>query len=304
MDTWVVFQQMLVLFAMMAVGYFSYRLNWLDDASCSKLSTIIVQVLNPAVIINGVLGKNSSAAGALIGQNLLLIILMFVFLILISRPLAALLRVPKKEKNQYRLMTIFANVGLMGIPVVSSIYGPEALIFVSFYILVYNVLIYTLGIRLAAGGNGVKLEWKKILNTGVIACLIAVVLFTFHVETPETVNTFMNYMGTAAIPMSMFVIGASIAQADMKSLFGNVKLYLFAFLKMVCLPLAGVFLLRPFSFDPTLVGIFLIMLSMPVGSIVSMIVEEYGEGGSVGSQGVVLTSVLCVVTLPVVSLFF
>lgn len=303
MDTWVVIQQMLVLFAMMAVGYVSYRLNWLDDAACSKLSTIIIQVLNPAVIINGVLGKDSSEAGALIGQNLLLIVIMFVFLILVSHLVAALLRVPKTEKNQYRLMTIFANVGLMGIPVVSSIYGSEALIFVSFYILVYNVLIYTLGVYLAGGGGG-KLEWKKILNTGVISCLIAAALFAFRVETPEPVNTFMNYMGTAAIPLSMFVIGASVAQADVKSIFGNPRLYLFALLKMVGLPLLGMLLIKPFSFDRTLVGIFMIMLAMPVGSIVSMMVEEYGGGDTIGSHGVVLTSVLCVVTLPIVSLFF
>lgn len=304
MDTWVVIQQMLVLFAMMAVGYVSYRLNWLDDAACSKLSTIIIQVLNPAVIINGVLGKDSSEAGALIGQNLLLIVIMFVFLILVSHLVAALLRVPKAEKNQYRLMTIFANVGLMGIPVVSSIYGSEALIFVSFYILVYNVLIYTLGVWLAGGGGGVKLEWKKILNTGVISCLIAAALFTFHVETPEAVNTFMSYMGNSAIPLSMFVIGASVAQADLKSIFGNVRLYLFALLKMIGLPLLGMLLLKPFSFDRTLMGIFMIMLAMPVGSIVSMMVEEYGGGDKIGAHGVVLTSVLCVVTLPVVSLFF
>lgn len=305
MNTAVVIQQMLVLFAMMVAGYLAYRCGWLNDEACSKLSTMIVHVLNPAIIINGVLGKDSTEAGALIGQNILLILLMFAILIAVSFPLVRWLRIAKKDRGLYQMMTIFSNVGFMGIPVVSSIYGSDAIIYVSFYILIYNVLIYTFGVWLIGRDSeqGVKLEWKKILNTGVIACLIAIVVFVFQIPTPDPVNTFMSYMGNAAIPLSMMIIGASVAQADWRVTFGDAKLYLYSAVKLLVLPSLTVLLVQFLPFDPMLEGILIIMMAMPVGSIVALMAQEYGADNALGSRGIVMTTVLCVATLPAVSLF-
>lgn len=56
MDIFVVIQQMLVLLAMMMVGFIVFRIRWLDDNACSKMSKIVVNVLNPCLMVNGVLG--------------------------------------------------------------------------------------------------------------------------------------------------------------------------------------------------------------------------------------------------------
>ena len=92
MDTFVVLQQMLILLAMMAIGYYSYRKEWIDRNAYGKLSKIVVNILNPLIIINGVLGRSGGENGEKVFINLLLIFLYFIILIAVSF-LFALLRV-------------------------------------------------------------------------------------------------------------------------------------------------------------------------------------------------------------------
>lgn len=306
MDTGLVVQQMLVLFAMMVIGFVAFRLNLLDAPACSKLSSLIVHILNPAIIINGVLGKDASKAGDLIAQNFVLIVLLFAILIVLSAPIAKLLRVKREQRSLYQMMTIFSNVGFMGIPVVSSIYGADAVIYVSFYILVYNLLLYSLGVWLIGRGSeqGVKFSIKKMCNTGVLACLISFLIFGLKIETPAAVNTFMGYVGNSAIPMSMIVIGASMAQADLKETFSDGKMLLYCAVKLIAIPVAMAVLVQFMPFDPLLEGVFIIMMAMPVGSVVTLLAEEYGADRTLSSRGIVMTTVLCVVTLPIVSVIW
>ncbi|MBR3770136.1 MAG: AEC family transporter, partial [Lachnospiraceae bacterium] len=149
MDIGVIFGQMLVLLAMMALGYFSYKKSWVTDDTAGHLSKLVVNIFNPILVVNGVLGQNSADAGADVVWNILFMVLYFVILLVVGFLLPALLRPEKSHKNIYRLMTIFSNVGFMGIPVIKSILGDEAMIYVAFYILGYNIMLYTVGMFLA-----------------------------------------------------------------------------------------------------------------------------------------------------------
>ena len=146
MNIGIIFGQMLVLLAMMAVGFFSYKKSWVSDETAGHLSKLVVNVFNPILVINGVLGQNSAEAGNGVAWNLLFIVIYFVLLMMVGFALPVLLRPNARHKSIYRLMTIFSNVGFMGIPVIKSIFGDGAMIYVAFYILGYNIMLYTFGI--------------------------------------------------------------------------------------------------------------------------------------------------------------
>ena len=148
MNFFVVLQQMLALFAMIFIGFYAYKVHWVTQDTSDRLSKLLVNILNPALLINGVLDKTVVAKKDLLLENLFYIFLYFVLLIGLSFPIAKVLRVGKME-NRYQLMLIFSNVGFMGIPVLRSIFGNGCVIYITFYILIYNILIYTLGIAFA-----------------------------------------------------------------------------------------------------------------------------------------------------------
>ena len=123
MQTIIVLKQMLVLFALMVVGYGCYKLTWLDQNSYAKLSKIVVNVFNPMLIINGVVGQAAGNDMKKILLNLALVGIYFALLVILSFPLVKLLGLNAPTESLYRMMLIFSNVGFMGIPVISSVYG-------------------------------------------------------------------------------------------------------------------------------------------------------------------------------------
>lgn len=310
MNVFVVIQQMMVLLSMMLVGYAAFKIKWLDGNACSRMSKIVINVLNPCLLVNGVLGKEAHLESSMLFQTLILVVLYFGVLVLLSTPVVSLLRVKKEHYNLYRLMLIFSNVGFMGIPVISNIYGKESMLLIAFYNLGYNLLLYTYGIYLAAKGRqeeGEKgdkdAQWKRLLNPGVASCVLAVVIFVSGASMPESVCTFFDYVGNAAVPLSMILIGASVAQGGRKEFFLDIKMYVFSTIKMLIIPITAALLIGFLPWPAMVEGVFILMLAMPVGSIVVMLATESGGDAIECTKGSILTTLLSVLTIPIVSAF-
>ncbi|PJI06828.1 MULTISPECIES: AEC family transporter [Clostridium] len=303
----IIFEQMLVLFFMMVTGFVCYKKHFVDDNGYKSMSSIIVNILNPLLIISGVLNKKVGYSGKIIGENILLVFILFLTLIIVSLIYIKIARTSKEEVSSYRLMIMFSNLGFMGIPLVSEVYGTKAIIFVAFYILGYNILIYTYGIYLAAKdntGTSTKFELKNMFNPGVAACIIAIILFVFKITVPRFVGSFVSYMGNASVPFSMMAIGISLAGTNLKEVFMNARLISFSVAKMLIIPIVCILIMKNFGFDSEALGIFALMISMPVGSIVTLIETEYGgKDSSICSSGIALTTVFSIITIPIVSLF-
>lgn len=348
MNIGVVFGQMLVLLAMMAVGYWCYQKKWITEESSGHFSKLVVNVFNPILVVNGVLGQQNTAEGNGIGWNIVFIVLYFVILLILGVLMPLILRPNVVYKNIYRLMTIFSNVGFMGIPVIRSIFGNGAMIYVAFYILAYNIMLYTCGMHLAkkagednrnrplsyleaVAANGEKGGMKtadgqqekstesiskekrntgffrQMINPGVIAALLAVLIFATGITLPEPVCTFCDYMGNTTIPLSMLLIGVSMAQANFKEVFGDIRIYVFVLLRMVVLPIAMIFALRGVvtacAIDPVVFGVFIIELGMPVGSIIALMTRENGGDVTYCTKGVVLSTLASIITIPLICAF-
>lgn len=311
MNVVVVVQQMLVLLVMMLIGYIAFRVKWLDGNACSKISKIVVNILNPCMMINGVLGKEAHLEGSMLFQTLLLVVVYFGLLIFLSLPVASALNLKKEHYNLYRLMTIFSNIGFMGIPVITSIYGKEAMLLIALYNLGYNLLIYTYGMHLASKSaqieSGVETEekgpWRQLFNPGVIACIVTILIFVSGISMPDSVCTFFDYLGNSVVPLSMMLIGASVAQGGRKEFFLDKKMYAFMAVKMLAIPIAAALFLKLLPWPALVEGVFILMLAMPVGSIVVMVAAEKGADALECTKGNILTTLASVITIPIVSMF-
>ena len=314
MNVQIILSQMLMLFAMMLIGYFLWKKQWLDEPANQKLSKIVVNIFNPMLVVYGVLGKSSGKDMGLVAQNLFLMLLFYLLLIVFGILFVWILRPKKSEGYVYWMMTIFPNVGFMGIPVISSIFGMESVIYIAFYMLGYNLLLYTLGIVLArkaaADREGRQMQeikqggqWKRIFNVGVLASITAILIFMFQISVPAPVVTFFDYMGNATIPLSMILIGVSIAKADMKNIFTNVKMYFYTGIRMILFPILVISLMKGMSFDPVVFGVFALELAMPVGSIITLIAKENGADETCSTNGIVLSTLVSILTIPIVCMF-
>lgn len=308
MDVLVIFQRMLMLLAMMALGYVCYKKKWLDDNSHKKVSEIVVNIFNPALVINGALVATESGKPDLniLKENLIFVAIYYAINIILSIPISKLLGKDDSQKNMYKLMTVFSNVGFMGIPVISSIFGQESIIYITFYILAYNILLYTFGMTIAQK-NLPKEERKSaiagIFNVGTICSVLAIVLYFSGIKFNDSVLSFFDYVGNATIPLSMMVIGASVAKIPFKEVFKGVRVYVFSALTLLVIPIAASFAFKGMKDSAVIFGVFILMFAMPVGSIVTMLIKEYGGDESLASRTTIITTLLSIITIPIVAYF-
>ena len=242
-------------------------------------------------------------------MDLILAVVLFAALILISPLFVRILGVKKDERNIYAVMLIFSNLGFMGIPIIEELYGRGAIFYVALYTLVYNILFYTYGIylfekeRAMQTGEKAKItfHWKKMINPGMVACLVALLIFAFQLKAPAPAVSFVEYLGNAAIPLSMIITGVSLAKMPLIEVFKDIKMYQFTFLKMLVIPVIAAFVIRLFHLDPVISGIMVLMFGMPNGSMAVMMAIDYGLDSSICSRGIVLTTLLSIITLPIVA---
>ena len=279
-NSFIIFQKLLVLFGFMLIGYLSYKKKWISDDTSSQISGLIVNIFNPALIISGVIGSVGNGNWNLVIMDLILAV-----------------------------MLIFSNLGFMGIPIIEELYGREAIFYVALYTLVYNILFYTYGIylfekeRAMQTGQKAKItfHWKKMINPGMVACLAALLIFAFQIDAPAPAVSFVQYLGNAAIPLSMIITGVSLAKMPLIEVFKDIKMYQFTFLKMLVIPMIAAFAIRLFHLDPVLSGIMVLMFGMPNGSMAVMMAIDYSLDSSICSRGIVLTTLLSIITLPIVA---
>lgn len=309
MSAMIVLGQMLVLFAMMAIGYFAWKRQWIDGRSQKGISKLVVDVFNPLLVISGIVGYDYENSTLNVGQNMIFVVIYFLLFLVAGWIITFVLRLKRPQKQFYQMMMMFSNIGFIGIPLVTALLGKEYVLYVAFYVLIYNILLYTYGMYLAVKSNGdeeggsISFPIRKVLNPGVFGCLAAILIFVCRIRIPAPVETFVTYMGDTCIPLSMILIGASVAQMDLRRLFSDGKMYVFLAVKMLVLPIAAALLCRQLPVDRGIYQVFVLECAVPVGSIITLMAKEYGDEDDSPTIGVVLSTLLSVITIPVVALF-
>ena len=295
-------QQMLVLFIYMMLGFFLARKGVLDERAGKTFSWMVVNVANPALIILPTINKETTLSPEQIWEALKLAVIMYVALIVIAKVITMFMRT-SMEKNLYQMMMIFNNIAFMGFPIVAAAYGPDALLYSALFTLPFCMLIYTYGIVLitANGEKQEKLKLRSIFNIGVIAVIFALAMLFIKPDMPEFVITATKGVSNLTGPLSMMVIGISLAGMKLKDVFCDKTLWLFSFVKLLVIPIIGTLIVIQLLDNDLLCHVCMVMLGTPVASMVVMLAQTYDADSELMSRGVALTTILWVITIPMVS---
>lgn len=301
-----VFQQMLVIFVLMGTGFYLFRSGRLSDKASADLSGLVTKVCNPALIICSAFDKSNTATNRDLLIAAAAAVACYVFLILLGCILPFFLRVRKGDFKSYHMLTVYGNIGFIGIPVISAILGSAALMYLSIFILVFNILIYTHGMQvLAMGAKGETpgFNWKRMINPGTVAGVVTILLFVLKPPVPMIIESSLNYMGRCTTFMSMIVLGGSLAQVPLKEMFSDVRMYIFTAIRFLGVPILLAVCLRPVVKDPTLLGVIVLSLALPVANMPLMLAKQFKMDSSLLAKGIVLTTLLSLFTVTIASSF-
>lgn len=294
-----VFYQMLALAILIIVGFFLYRTDMLDDHMTSKLSVLITKVFNPLLMLSSAMASLETLDQASWFMLFGIVCVIFLVLIILSFLVVPFMERRPGQKAMYQLMFIFGNLAFMGIPLVSGIYGPEYTAYVLPFIIAFNIYFYTFGMVLLNGRVDAK-SLKAMLNPGSIGCIIALLLIIFTPPIPSFMSVSVKYLGDLCSPLAMLIVGVSVAKSNLKAVFTTWKLYVFTLIRMVALPLLSIPVLRMLPFDQTIIGVCLIEISMPIANLTLAASMEKGLDTTDNSTGIIMTTLLSVITLPII----
>lgn len=296
----VLLQQMGILFVYMMIGYVACKKEYFDQEFGKKLSWLVVNVANPMLAISAVVNNEEQIAKKDFYVTVLLAICFYAFFLILAQILPRLIGVQKSDIGVYKMMTTFNNIGFMGFPVIAAAYGNGALIYAVPFSIMFNILCYTWGIQTLCGG-GEKGNWKRIINIGTISGIISIVLFFMQIPVPKMICSLSAGLSNLTGPLSMLVIGISIAAMELKDLFTDVKLLKFALIKLLAVPVAAMLLVCQVIDNQLICEVFLVMMATPAASMCAMLSQQYGGDYELAAKGVALTTILSVITMPIVS---
>ncbi len=311
MSVTVVVEQMIMIVLLIALGFYAYRKSIINDAVAQGISAVIVTFTNPCLMAHSMLASGERVSGRLLVMGLLSVAAAYVFLIAAAQILPVLLRVEKSERYCYWLLCVCGNIGFIGIPLTSAVLGNDALVYVAFHNLAFALIIYTVGINKirneAEGKAAVKepigVVLKRFVNVGTVSIIAALIMYIAGLNLPGVVMSAMDYTGRSTTFLSMMVLGVAVAKMSFKRVVTNVRLIIFAVIRLTIIPVLLIFLLRLFVKDALIMHTAVLMLAVPAGNMPLIIATQYGLDAHTISDGIVLTTVLSVITIPLVILF-
>lgn len=300
MDIMVIINQMLQLFIVIALGYMLNRMGIFDQVLNKKLTTLLLSVTTPAMILNSVLSNENTASLNEIGMVFLVAIIVFAILPIISFILVKVMRIPRHQQGLYMFMTVFSNIGFMGFPVMQAIFGNEAVFYTAIFNMGFNLLVFSLGIVMMNYGseNKVKLNIKNVLTPGVIASVVALLIYFTKLSFPLVIVNTCSMIGNITTPIAMLLIGSTLANMPIKEVFNDLRIYPYTFIKQIIFPILAFPILQFFIQDTYLLGITFIMIAMPVANSAVLFATEYGGDVRLAAKSVFLTTLVSVVTIP------
>ena len=191
---------MIIIFLLMLLGYILSKTGVLNEEGSKVLSNLIATVLNPAIILASAADKDRAGDMEDMFIALALAVVIYAALIVVGNIIPLILFGKGSERSLYTLMTIFGNIGFIGIPIVSAVLGKGAVIFITAFNLPFNVLIYTYGIYLLTKEKGKqKIQWKEMISPGLLASVLAILIFVFQIPVSEVVVATADYLGRAHV---------------------------------------------------------------------------------------------------------
>ena len=345
--TTVVISQMIMIFLLIAIGFGLSRSSHLTSESSRDLSWIVLNITNPITILVAAIEDEQKVSAMELAVAFALFIGIYIFLGIVAYLLPILMRVERDDRYSYRYLSVFSNVGFIGIPFCSAVLGVHSLIYVSICSLVFNLIAYTVGMsamekvgmrqngavkrggvdsreNLTGGDTGMGGDstsgesrcsgeggarktmagLKKVVNSGTVFSILTIVVYILDIKFPSVIMNTLSYIGRSTTFLSMIVLGVSVASLSVKEIFGKPALYVFTLLRQIVVPIALIFVLKPFVDNTLLLQTAIIMVAMPCANLPLMMAKQYRAKEDTISSGIMLTTFCAILTIPIVTWFF
>lgn len=289
----------MVLIIYLLIGILARKKKIITADNVQKFIDLILRLLMPCMIFQSF---NRHLTMELISQALILVLVGFgvgIVSILLGKILYRNYNMEKRSIMQYA--TLVNNAGFAGLPMTEGIFGDLGLFYASIAIIPNRIYMWSAGISLFTETE-LKQRIKNIaLNPNIIAVWLGLIRAFIGFQLPLPLDKAMSNMGNIVAPLSMIIVGSILAEVELKTLFDKDVLFL-ALVRLIVLPVLLALALKIIPIDDVAAGVELILTSMPAGTTTALMAAKYGADVKFASKCVFVTTVLSLVTVPLIML--
>lgn len=289
--------QVATLFLLMSVGFALEKGNKLDHVGTEQISVLLLWVVAPCIVIDSFQVDFDPALSHTLLVGSVAMFLSYAVYFVVT--LAFFRREETTMRNMLRMGAMFGNTGFMGLPLVQAVLGNGAMVYAVLNLGIFNVVVWSFGVMLVGGKEAFSPK-KAVLNPGVISVVVGLLLYLTGLRLPGPIFSTVHFLGAMNTPLAMVVIGAQMARADLLSTFRAKKLYAASAIKLLLMPVVTALLFYPLGLKPDFFVAVVILSAAPTAGISSMFAETYHRHSAQAAQLVTLSTLLSILTLPVV----
>jgi predicted permease len=201
------------------------------------------------------------------------------------------------------LVSMFANNGNFGLPLISFAFGPAALAHSSIYFVTSGVLVNSLGVLIASLGHlNIKNSLLGLLKIPTIYALAAALLTVrFNLTLPLPLERSISLVAGGTVPMMLVLLGLELQKAQWtRNLRG---LALGTSVRLLAGPVIGLIMASLFGMTGSAKQGSVLESAMPSAVINTVLATEYNLDSSLVTGTILLTTLLSPLTLTPLILF-
>lgn len=294
----VIGKQILIMFIILLLGVVCNLRGIITKDGTKSLSAVELNIVNPILIFMSYQSEYRSELMTGLMWSFILSAVSFALAITL-----AMVFVPKKSDYSVvqRFSVIYSNCGFMGIPLVKNIYGDEGVLYLTAYVTVFNLLVWTHGYILMKGEKDFSSLKKALLSPSVLATILGFIFYVTNVRLPEVPSTSMQLISGMNTPLAMLIAGATVAQTNILKAFKGAAMYRVCLGKLILVPAVTFAALSLFNAPAMVKMVVTIAAGCPVATTGTMFAISMDRFPKKSSEFFAATTVLSGLTLPLVT---
>lgn len=286
------------MFLLVAVGFFCGKKNIIDPKTNSKLSGIVLTIVNPVLIFMSYQRefKQELLYGLLwaLGLSCISFIVTIFVIKLIYRKRTDAAAVVEK------FASVYSNCGFMGIPLINGIFGAEGVFYITGCITMFNLFAWTHGVMMFSGKRDMSSVLHAVTSPAVIAVAAGFIFFLFRIELPEVIASAAEYIGSMNTPLAMLVAGVTISGTHFKTDMKNPAIWRVCLFKLILIPVIVWAMFRWLPIPETVFITVLAAAACPTAATCTMFSLRYEKEPQLSGVIFAATTLLSAVTIPLI----
>ena len=297
------YSSLAIVILIIALGFLLGKIKWIHAETNKQLVNLLLMVFMPAALFNAFPSEYSDGSLQMFSLGLLGGVIVMVGMIVISKLVYSKRFYRGNLRYEAQFAFAFNNATFLGYPIIATAFGEQGVIPYCGFIIAFNLALFSYGIWLFKRKIDKHLLRQVVTNPNIIAVLLGMILFLLRIQLPSVITSSVGYVASATTPLSLICIGYMLSTANLKNTIKKWKLLIIAVIQLTLAPLSTYLLLWAFHFPPEVIVVCTIIQALPTATSLGLFAEKYGGDVSEASEMVVVSTLVSMVTLPLVVLF-